>query len=181
MPLVATWKGLMILNKFIEIDPQEIKDNVFQRIGRDWMLITAGKEGRFNTMTASWGGLGVLWNAPVSFAFVRPSRYTYGFMEEEKYYSLSFFDIGWRRALQICGSKSGRDCDKVKEAELSARFDASAPYFDEADLSLVCRKLYSQDLDPARFLDPAIGGNYKDGDYHRMYVGEITKVLLRVR
>ena len=115
------------MNKFIEIDPQELTDNVFKLIGRDWMLITAGDERRCNTMTASWGGLGVQWNANVAVSFVRPSRYTYEFLEKGKYYTLSFFDSGYRRALQLCGSKSGRDTDKIKEAELTPVFDARRP------------------------------------------------------
>ena len=168
------------MNKFIEIDPLELDGNVFRMIGRDWMLVTAGGERRCNTMTASWGGLGVLWNAPVAFSFVRPSRYTYEFLEKEKYYTLSFFDSGYRRALQLCGSKSGRDVDKIKEAELTPVFDAQAPYFSEARLSLVCRKLYYQDMEPTNFLDPTLQNHYKDGDYHRVYVGEIVKVLQNI-
>ena len=167
--------------KFIELDPSEITGNVFDRIGKEWMLITAGKPEKYNTMTASWGGLGVLWNANVSFAFVRPSRYTFEFLEREKYYTLSFLGLSQRRALQICGSKSGRDTDKVAEAGLTPVFDAPAPYFEEAELALVCRKLYTQDMDPSRFLDPSIMASYKDGDFHRIYVGEITKVLQRIR
>lgn len=166
--------------KFLEIDPMELQENVFRQIGQQWMLITAGKPGKFNTMTASWGGLGVLWNANVSFVFVRPSRYTYEFMEQEPHYSLSFFGPDRRRALQICGSKSGRDVDKMELTGLTPCFDTPAPRFEEAELTLVCRKLYTQDLDPARFLDPAIAGNYQNGDYHRMYVGEIQKILRRV-
>lgn len=166
--------------KFVELDPLELQDNMFRRIGREWMLITAGKPEKFNTMTASWGGVGVLWNANVTFSFVRPSRYTYTFMEQEKYYTLSFFGADCRRALQFCGSKSGRDVDKVAETGLTPVFDAPAPYFAEAELVLVCRKLYTQDLDTDRLLDPALMANYKDGDVHRMYVGEITKVLQRV-
>lgn len=166
--------------KFVELDPLELQDNMFRRIGREWMLITAGKPEKFNTMTASWGGVGVLWNTNVTFSFVRPSRYTYGFMEKEKYYTLSFFGADCRRALQFCGSKTGRDVDKVAETGLTPVFDAPAPYFAEAELVLVCRKLYTQDLDTERLLDPALMANYKDGDVHRMYVGEITKVLRRV-
>lgn len=166
--------------KFVELDPLELQDNMFRRIGREWMLITAGKPEKFNTMTASWGGVGVLWNTNVTFSFVRPSRYTYGFMEKEKYYTLSFFGADCRRALQFCGSKSGRAVDKVAETGLTPVFDAPAPYFAEAELVLVCRKLYTQDLDTERLLDPVLMANYKDGDVHRMYVGEITKVLQRV-
>lgn len=166
--------------KFVELDPLELQDNMFRRIGREWMLITAGKPEKFNTMTASWGGVGVLWNTNVTFSFVRPSRYTYTFMEQEKYYTLSFFGADCRRALQFCGSKSGRDVDKIAETGLTPVFDAPAPYFAEAELVLVCRKLYTQDLDTERLLDPALMANYKDGDVHRMYVGEITKVLRRI-
>jgi flavin reductase (DIM6/NTAB) family NADH-FMN oxidoreductase RutF len=165
------------MKRFIETDPHELTGNVFRLIGRDWMLVTAGKERSFNTMTASWGGLGVLWNAPVSMIFVRPSRYTYEFIEREREYSLSFLGPDDRRTLQVCGSKSGRDIDKVKETGLTPLFDQPAPYFEQARLVLICRKLYTHDLDPAAFLDPAIAGSYKDGDYHRMFVGEIVKVL----
>lgn len=167
--------------KFIEIDPMDWNDNVFRTIGREWMLISAGKQGDMNTMTASWGGLGVLWNTNVSFAFVRPSRYTYEFLEKEKNYSLSFFEPGHKRALQLCGSKSGRDIDKIAETGLTPVFDAPAPYFAESRITLICRKMYTQDIDPSRFLDPTIAGNYQNGDYHRLYVGEITKVLMQVK
>ena len=168
------------MNKFIEIDPTEIEDNVFQMIGRDWMLITAGQPGDFNTMTASWGGLGEMWNAHVAAAVVRPSRHTFGYLEREKYYTLSIFDPGYRRALQICGTVSGRDTDKVHDAGLTPVFDAAAPYFKEARLALVCRKLYTSDLQPDRFLDPTIESHYKGDDYHRLYLGEIVKVLKAV-
>lgn len=165
------------MSKFLEIAPQEMAGNLFHLIGQEWMLITAGQPGDFNTMTASWGGAGVLWNAPVAAALVRPSRHTYGFMEREEYYTLSFLGEEHRRALQICGSVSGRDVNKVEKAGLTARFDAPAPYFDEAHLVLVCRKRYVSDIDPQKFCDPAIAAYYKDGDYHRLYLGEIVKVL----
>jgi len=167
------------MRKFFEIEPELLQDNVFRQIGRDWMLISAGKEAQFNTMTASWGGMGVLWNANVCFAFVRPSRFTYEFMEREKYFSLSFFPDGNRRALQFCGSHSGRDTDKIAATGLTPIFDAPAPYFNESRFAVICKKMYFQDLDPSHFLDPTIEGHYKGTDYHRVYVGEIVKVLRR--
>ena len=167
------------MHKFIEIAPSEMEGNPFDLIGKEWMLITAGKADDLNTMTASWGGLGVLWNAPVSFCFVRPTRYTYEFMERENYYTLSFLEPGCRRALQLCGRTSGRDGDKIAEAGLTVRTDEAAPYFDEAVLTLVCRKMYVQDIDPTGFIDPTIAGHY-DNDYHRVYVGEVVKVLKRL-
>ena len=100
---------------FKELSPNQIGGNVFSQIGDDWMLITAGKEGAFNTMTASWGAFGVLWNRPVTFVFIRPSRYTYEFVEREAYYSLSFFGEEFRPALQLCGTRSGREMHAEKQ------------------------------------------------------------------
>lgn len=166
------------MSQFREIAPQVLTDNVFTQVGKEWMLITAGDERKFNTMTASWGGFGVLWNQNVSFIFVRPGRYTFQFLERGEHYSLSFLGDEHRRALQICGTKSGRDTDKVKEAGLTPVWGEAAPYFEEARLVFQCRKLYIQDLDPKGFLDPALSGFYEN-DYHRVYVGAIEKVLHR--
>ena len=168
------------MNKYIEITPTEIEGNVFQMIEREWMLITAGNAANFNTMTASWGGMGCIWNASVAAALVRPTRYTYEFMERENYFSLSFLGNGARHALQICGTQSGRDTDKVREAGLTPIFDAPAPYFGEARLVLICRKIYTSDIKPENFLDPTTENHYKCNDYHRMYLGEIVKVLKKV-
>ena len=161
---------------FTEIAPEDIRDNPFQLIGKDWMLITAGDATAANTMTASWGGLGILWNKPVSFAFVRPTRYTYEFLEKEEYYTLSFFEKSARGALKLCGTVSGRDTDKIADAGLTLRTDGEAPFFDQARLVLVCRKIAAQDMDPAGFLDPALHSHY-DNDHHRIYTGEIVRVL----
>jgi len=162
---------------FSKTDLNRIDENVFKLIGSDWMLITAGTKDSFNTMTASWGGMGVLWNKPVTYIFVRPQRYTYEFLEKNKSYSLSFFDEKYRKALTICGSKSGRDIDKVKEAGLtSVVSDNGIVHFSEAKLVVECSKLYYQDIDPSHFLDKSINELY-DNDYHRMYIGEITGIV----
>jgi flavin reductase (DIM6/NTAB) family NADH-FMN oxidoreductase RutF len=167
------------MSQFADIQPTALADNLFQRIGSDWMLITAGQRGAYNTMTASWGGAGVLWGKNVAFVFVRPSRYTYEFMEKESAFSMSFFDEKYRDALKLCGAKSGRDIDKAAATGLTPCFDGAAPYFEQARLVVVCRKLYAQDLDPAQLQAPPLAGFYKDGDFHRMYVGEITQILQR--
>lgn len=166
------------MNEFTTILPQELTDNPFDLIGRQWMLITAGDAEAANTMTASWGGLGVLWNKPVAFTFIRPTRHTYGFTEAADTFSLCFFEESYRPALQLCGRVSGRDTDKIADAGLTLRTDGDAPYFDEARLVLFCRKLYIQDITPAGFVDPSLQDHYTD-DYHRVYVGEITKALVR--
>jgi flavin reductase (DIM6/NTAB) family NADH-FMN oxidoreductase RutF len=163
---------------FKEIKPAEITANPFELIGRDWALITAKNGDGCNTMTASWGGVGIMWNKPVAFTFIRPQRFTYGLVENEEYFTLCFFEDEYRDALNFCGTKSGRDVDKIKETGLTPLYDEAAPYFAEAKLVLICRKLYAQDLNEESVVIPAETGKfYNGGDYHRMYISEIVKVL----
>lgn len=162
----------------LKMDPRDLDENVFSLIGDKWMLVTAGTPERCNTMTASWGGLGVLWGHPVATCYIRPQRYTYEFVEESAYFTLSFFEEAHRDALALCGAKSGRDMDKITACGLTVIPGAGdAPCFEQAALTLVCRKLYRQDLDPACFLDPAIEKHYPQKDYHRMYIGEIVEAF----
>ncbi|MBM6924469.1 flavin reductase family protein [Pseudoflavonifractor phocaeensis] len=166
---------------FEKIDPKALDQNVFSLIGDQWMLITAGTEDECNTMTASWGGLGVLWGKPVATVYIRPQRYTLEFVEREDTFTLCFFGEEYRKALALCGSKSGRDIDKVKECGFTVATAEGAPYFEEADLVLVCRKAYWQDMDPTHFLDEEIDGKwYPQKDYHRIFIGEILEVLRKV-
>lgn len=165
-------------SKFNEIDSELISYNVLKLIGSDWMLITAGTPDDFNTMTAAWGGFGVLWNKKVCFAVIRPQRHTYSFMEKTNHFTLSFFDEKYREVLEFCGTKSGRDVDKIAETGLTpVQGGAETIYFAEARLVIECKKIYFQDIDPRHFLDPEIHQHYPAKDYHRMYVGEIIKCL----
>ncbi|ADU25739.1 flavin reductase [Ethanoligenens harbinense] len=161
-----------------EIPPEEISGNVFDLIGKQWTLITAGTESRFNTMTASWGGLGVLWGGPAAFIFVRPQRYTLEFLHQNPKFTLSFYDESHRKALNLLGSKSGRDGDKVAEAGLTPVFADGTTYFEEAGLVLFCEKWYESKMQPSGIKKPtAINPFYPQKDYHHMLVGKITKVL----
>jgi flavin reductase (DIM6/NTAB) family NADH-FMN oxidoreductase RutF len=167
-----------------------------ERIGAGWMLITAapGKTAGdgWNTMTASWGGFGVLWGRDTAFWFIRPSRHTYGFANRADLFTLSFFDESRRKALTFCGEKSGRDYDKAAETgltpivfgpSLKGARDLSAEgavSFLEAREIVVCRKLYTHDFDPAGFLDrESIEKSYHGKDYHRMFIGEVVTLLTR--
>jgi flavin reductase (DIM6/NTAB) family NADH-FMN oxidoreductase RutF len=166
---------------FTEIAPSQIGDNAFRAIGQEWMLITAGTHESFNTMTASWGTWGELWGKPVAICFIRPHRHTFGFMEAAEYFTLSHFAEEHRPALDFCGSKSGRDVDKVAATGLTPLVAPSgAVYFAEARLALECRKLYAQDIEPEKFVDKAIAPViYPRADYHRMYVGEVVRCLVK--
>ncbi len=161
------------------ISVYDVKDNPFTLIGKDWMLITAAKkDGTLNTMTASWGGLGILWGKPVAYIVVRPGRYTYEFLESADDFSLSFLDEEYRSALNLCGSRSGRDTDKISAAGLTTVYEDGVPYFEEARMVMLAGKLYFQDINPNNFILPEIDKNYPEKDYHRMYIGGIKKVLV---
>lgn len=166
----------MSLENFIEIKPEEM-ENAQKLIGSDYMLITAGDPERYNTMTASWGCLGVLWGKPVCVCFIRPQRYTYEFVESNDEITFSFFDEDYKKALTFCGTHSGRDYDKAKECGLTAiPCGNKTTAFDEARLILVCRKLFAEDMKEESFLDKELLKNYKNNDFHRTYVCEIVKV-----
>jgi len=168
------------MKNYIKTDPARIQENAIDLIGNQWMLITAGTLASYNTMTASWGGSGMLWNKPVMFVFVRPQRYTFGFIEASDTFTCCFFDHKYRNALRFCGANSGRDFDKAKETGLTpAETESGSIYFSESRLILECKKLYFQDLDPDGFLSPVIQKNYPLNDYHRMYIGEITTCLIQ--
>ena len=132
-------------------------------------------------MTAAWGGLGFLWNRPLAIIFIRPQRYTYEFVERYDSFSLSFFNGGEKKALNLCGTRSGREIDKMKETGLTPKVSKTGNiYYEQASLVIDCKKVYYDDIDPARFLDPGISRNYPQKDYHRMYFGFITHCLVKV-
>lgn len=165
---------------FHSVDPKSLQKNVFSLIGDQWMLITAGTAERCNTMTASWGGLGVLWGEPAATVYIRPQRYTKEFIDREEYFTLSFFGPEYKKQLSLCGKVSGRDADKVKECGFTVRTaEGGAPYFEEAELVLVCRKRYAQDLDPAAIPQDVQEKWYPQRDFHTMYIGQIVAAYSR--
>lgn len=166
---------------FRKINISELSFNPFEKIGKQWMLLTGGNAGNFNTMTASWGQLGVLWNKNVLTCYVRPNRYTYGFIDSGEYFTASFFGGEYRNVLSYCGSHSGRDCDKVKETGLAPIEVDGCMTFEQAEMVFVCRKLYAYDMQGENFTtDDGIPEKFFSTDpYHRAYISEITAVYVR--
>lgn len=158
-----------------EINIRDIKESPVSLISDGWGLVAAGNENGFNMMTVSWGAFGELWNKDAVFVFIRPQRHTFSYTEKEDLFTLSFYPEQYREALTVCGRTSGRDGDKAEKAGLTPLFTDGTVTFREAKYTLVCRKVAGQYLSPESFIDPAIGDCY-DGDYHKMYVGEILKV-----
>lgn len=162
-----------------EINIRNVKENVVKLIANDWALLTAKDGEGCNPMTVSWGGIGELWGKDTATVYVRESRYTKQLIDRETHFSLCFFNEEHKDALKFCGSKSGRDYDKVKETGLTPVYDEKAPYFKEAKLVLICKKNAVQLLDESSFIDDDIMTKwYADHDMHYIYFSEIEKVLI---
>ena len=156
-----------------------LKESVFSLIGDRWMLVAAtDKNGKTNAMTASWGGMGVLWGKKVAFVFIRPQRYTKRFVDEAAKFTLSFFDDSYKNMLGYMGKVSGKDEDKIAKSGLTVTDRNGAPVFKEARLTLVCKKMYRDTLKEENLIDKSIIEKwYPQKDYHDVYVAEIVEEL----
>ena len=164
---------------FKEIAPEDLMLNPFTKIGKEWMLITAGADAEHcNTMTASWGAMGVMWGKNVIETVIRHSRYTLEFVEKSEFFTVSFYPESQREALKFCGTHSGRDCDKADESGLTPYFVDGTTAFEQAEMIFVCRRIFSQDM----ALENLSEDNYRwypDKDIHKAFIGEIVKVLVK--
>ncbi len=167
-----------------KIDVKELKDNFFETVSKEWMLVTAGNKEQFNTMTASWGCIGFLWNKNVAIIFVRPERYTHEFIEKDGIVTLAFLgnEPEARKIYSFCGSKSGRDYDKMKETGLKPiETEFNGITYEQARLTLECKKIYKDNIKPELFLDSSIEKWYggKNGGYHDVYILEIVNAYVK--
>lgn len=149
----------------------------FDIFDKEWALLTAGAEGRFNTMTISWGGMGTLWGKPVATVYVKPIRYTHDFMEQNDHFTVSFYREEHRRALEVLGTLSGRDGEKVAKAGLTPKALEHGMTFREAKVTLVCKKIYRQDLDTAQMPAEVVSAYYTSEAAHTMYIGEVIDIV----
>lgn len=157
------------------IDAASLSFNPFEKLSKQWALVSAGTPDRFNMMTVSWGAVGVIWGKPSVTAYIRQTRYTKEFVDQNDTFVLTFLKDGHRDALNVLGSKSGRDMDKMRASGLTPAVVDGGVTFEEAELVLVCRKCFAQLLPPDNFTDPSILDRcYADKDYHTMYIGEIV-------
>lgn len=168
------------MEKFREIKPDKISENPISMIGKEWMLITAQKpDGSVNTMTASWGGVGVIWGKNAACVAIRPQRYTKEFVDSTEHFSLSFFSEDYRETLRYLGTVSGRDEDKIEKSGLHVLKEGDIPYFEESRLVLFCRKMYQQDFVKDGFISKEFSDEfYNEEDFHTLYIAEIRKALV---
>ena len=167
--------------EYRKIEPSQIAENPVEMLNKEWALLTAQHEGKINTMTVSWGTMGVLWRKNIVQVFIRPQRYTKEFVDSEERFTLSFYGEDRKKELTHLGRVSGRDENKIETVGFTPRMFGAAPAFEEARLVLVCKKLYAQPIDPKCFLpgNTCEEENYPLKDYHTMYVGEIEEVYQR--
>jgi flavin reductase (DIM6/NTAB) family NADH-FMN oxidoreductase RutF len=168
----------------MNLKPIAVKDfapRIFHLFDDQWLLLACGDFGKkhFNAMTISWGSMGIMWNRPFVQVVVRPTRYTLEFMNQYDSFTVSAFGESHRNALNLLGSRSGRDGDKIAASELTpvASQKVAAPSFAEAELVLECRKLFWQDIDHSHFVDAGIEKHYPKKDYHRMFFGEVVEIF----
>jgi flavin reductase (DIM6/NTAB) family NADH-FMN oxidoreductase RutF len=164
----------------IEIDVENFNSDIFGLLNK-WLLLTSGSiaKNEFNPMTVSWGMMGVMWFKPVVMAAVRPQRHTMKFMEKHDTFTLCALPQDKKEILDFCGTKSGAEFDKIKECRLTpiASDKIEAPGFEEADLIIECRKIYSDNIKGKNFLDKKIIDKcYSERDYHKLFIAEIIKI-----
>ena len=168
------------MHTFQKITTDIMEINPFEKIGKDWMLVTAGNEEKANTMTASWGALGQMWGKDAAFVVIRQSRFTKEFIDREGKFSLSFPKDKYRKLMKFLGTVSGRNEDKIKESGIDIGYYNGVPYVDQADLLLICKVMSATLIKPENFKDQDIDATwYGDKDYHTLYIAEITDILAR--
>lgn len=169
---------MVMIMIFKTIDPRSIKDNLIKCLAEEWALITAGGSDNYNMMTASWGFFGEMWGSDSIAMVVRPGRYTMDFIENNDYFTVSFY--GDKKDVhKICGSKSGREVNKTKETGLTPVSNDKYVYFKEARMVLIVKKQFVQQMKEEAFTDKTVIDKwYPEKDYHNMIIGKIEKVLI---
>ncbi len=155
----------------------EFITDILSVFDKKWALLTAGDSDKFNAMTISWGGLGTIWGKPVATVYVRTSRYTHDFMDSDDFFTVSFYPEEYRQILGVLGSKSGRDMDKINDSGLTPVKAGGFVSFAEAEVTLVCRKLFKQQLDVANMPEDIAKSMYEGQAPHDMYIGEIVDII----
>ncbi len=167
------------MSNFKEIKVKELPLTPFD-IKTNWMLITAEKEGKVNTMTASWGGFGIMWNKEVVYIVIRPQRYTKEFVDTVDSFSLTLFDKSYLKKLGYLGKVSGRDENKIEVAGLTVLHKNGVPYFEEAETVIFAKKLFAQPITEDSFIDKSVIDQwYPEKDFHTLYVAEISHILIK--
>ncbi len=151
--------------------------DIFAQFDKKWALLCAGTKEKHNTMTISWGGMGTLWGKPVVTVYVKPCRYTYGFMNDNEYFTVSFYPEECRKAMAVMGTKSGRDINKDEVSGLTVKPIGQVVTYEEAEVTIICRKIYWQDLVRENIPKDEVERFYTEEEPHRMFIGEVVEII----
>ena len=157
---------------------KELEINPFTKFDKQWALLTSGDKEKFNSMTISWGSMGTLWHKPVVTVYVKPSRYTYEFLKENDYFTISFYGNEYKKMLGMMGSVSGRNIDKIKEAKLTPKYLERGITFEEAKETIICRKMYMEQMDKEKFPKEVLRfyENRNETEAHYLIIGEVENI-----
>ncbi len=158
--------------------------NPFTKLSNEWAAIVTEANGKINAMTASWGGLGIIWGKNACTIYIRDSRYTKELLDKSDTFSVCFLGEGKKHStLQYLGKASGRDEDKIAAAGLDINYHKDVAFLDTADFVIICRKMAATPIREEDFVDPSIKETYysgkDEGNMHTMYIGEILEILAR--
>ena len=156
----------------------EFNTEIFSQFDKKWALLSAGDKENHNTMTISWGGMGTLWSRPVVTVYVKPIRYTYNFLNENEYFTISFYEDKYKDAMSFMGNNSGRDIDKDKESGLTIKELNKAITYNEAEVTILCKKIYSQDFNIDNMPKEIVDHYYSIEEPHRLYVGQVVDIII---
>ncbi|HPX32796.1 MAG TPA: flavin reductase family protein [Erysipelotrichaceae bacterium] len=151
--------------------------NPFEKFYQHWALVTAGKKDHFNTMTVAWGSMGTVWSRPIVTIYIKPCRYTYNFLNENDYFTVSFYDEKYKKDMSILGTKSGKDTDKIALTSLTPVEVNGSMSFEEANCTIVLKKIYYQDMDINQMPSAVVNRYYTEELPHRMYIGEVVEII----
>lgn len=175
--------------EFKKIKPSELNENLFNVTTKDWFLMTAEADGVVNTMTVAWATFGIMWQRPCLMVAIRPERYTHEIASKAATFSLTVLpsEPAWKKVLGFCGTKSGRDVDKIRECNLTVAHEGETPFIEEGRMAIICKKLCVPQLAEEDFptdeLNKFYGGENNEsgegGGYHHLYIAEITDILVK--
>lgn len=168
---------------YVTVSPEDFNENIFNLVGKDWTVITAGESP--NSMVASWGGVGIMFNKPVTWCFLRANRYTLEKIRETGTYTMCYFPEEYKEDIMQFGIKSGRDTDKMSQTKLTPMMTpAGAPAYEEAKIIIECQLIAAPTVSKDEFYtqegkDFLQGGFNEAKDWHKLVYGEITNIYVR--
>ena len=145
------------------------------------LLASVGASGKPNVMTIGWGNPGVIWGRPIFVVLVRPSRFTYQNLEATGEFVVSVPTDEMHDACMHCGSVSGRDHDKFADCAFTTTKAGTVgvPLIDQCVMHYECRVVHRNDVIEDRLDNGVCSECYADGDFHRVYYGEILRTVAK--